>query len=548
MKKISLVVLSLILLLTSLPVTASASSLKLSVDNREVRFSDALPYRNGSTIMIPLRQTLAALGLKIGFAQSRAEISITASGAALYHKAGSDQIRFSDGRTLTLGAKSAVKHNRIYVPLSFFEQALGFAVSFHEDTGEAVIIASRGNEEVVKSVVQHLASGKYAELFDDYLEGEIKQVVSAEALKAGWEQLIAAIGSYSGIERIEPDSDTIRALLAFSKGKAVLTLQLNADNRVTGLSLKPIAPQADLPNGLTEEEVVFQADASYPLTGTLTLPKGASGPLPAVVLVHGSGPSDRDETVGTLKPFRDIAWGLAQKGIAVLRYEKRTYAYGQSFTPDMLSRFTVKEETVDDAIAAAKLLKDDKRIDASQVYVAGHSLGGMLAPRIDADGGNFAGLIILAGSTRTLWEIIADQNADYIATLGDQDPQKKANEAWLAAELERARSLGKLSDAEAMAQTLFGIPAFYFKEMDSRSAAELAPKLTKPIFVLQGEDDVQVYADKDYPLWQKALHHNVKASYKLYPGLNHFFADSKGSVSTNAQVIQDMAEWIKKPK
>jgi dienelactone hydrolase len=101
------------------------------------------------------------------------------------------------------------------------------------------------------------------------------------------------------------------------------------------------------------------------------------------VLVHGSGPQDRDETIGPNKPFRDLAWGLASQGIAVLRYEKRTKKHAMKLVL-IKNTITVKQETIDDALAAVALLRKTERIDPNRIFVLGHSLGGMLIPRIGA--------------------------------------------------------------------------------------------------------------------------------------------------------------------
>ncbi|MFC4601632.1 alpha/beta fold hydrolase [Cohnella hongkongensis] len=550
MRKIALLAAASALLLSSIPLTASASTsaFKLQVDNREVVFTDALPYRSGQDVMLPLRRTAQALGLKVEYLPASKEASIIGESVKATVKAGSSLARLGSGADVTFGAPAAVQSNRLFVPLSFFERTLGLATAVHEDTSTAAIFTEKQDDEVVQAIVEKLVSGEYRELSDLYFDDTMKRAVSPDALQAAWEQTTAVAGELTGT-KIQPAAAenagqrqyVVR--LAFTKMEAALTLNLNADNQVSGLWLTPVATQSPVPDHLIEEEIVVGEGTKYPLPGTLTLPKDASGPLAAVVLVHGSGPSDRDETVGSLKPFRDLAWGLAEQGIAVLRYDKRTYAHGQSFTPDMLATFTVKEESVEDAVAAAKLLKADKRIDAAKVYIVGHSLGGMLAPRIDADGGDFAGLAILAGSPRTLWEIIADQNAAILAAMEDGDPAKAANEALVAEELKKAQALASLSDEEAQAQTVFGQPAYYFKEMDSRGADELAAKLTKPVLVLQGEADVQVYADKDYVQWKEVLKNNDKASFKLYPGLNHFFAKSAES-RVDPQVVQDIADWI----
>ncbi|WP_082034103.1 alpha/beta hydrolase family protein [Cohnella kolymensis] len=252
-----------------------------------------------------------------------------------------------------------------------------------------------------------------------------------------------------------------------------------------------------------------------------------------------------------------ISLGACAAGVAVLRYDKRTFAHGRSFTPEMLAKFTVKEETVEDAIAASKLLKNDKRIDSARVFIVGHSLGGMLAPRIDAEGGSFAGLIIMAGTAREFWQISYDQNEAFIKAMDDNDPTKKTNEAWLAAELVKAQNIKNMSDEEAMAAVIFGVPAYYLKDMESHSTADLTVKLRKPVLIMQGEDDFQVFKDKDYTLWQDLLKENSNAAFKLYPGLNHAFVhyegDGKGTVeeykhpgNVEPQVIRDIADWILK--
>jgi len=548
MKKIALLTLTSALFVSSAPITASAAGIQLKINGKAVVFSDAKPYKNGSTAMIPLRQAAQALDLKVGFDSAANKATIERQDLKITVTPGSDQAVDADGKTIAIGAKAVAKHNRIYVPLSFFEHTLGLSAVY--DGAEAVIMAAQNHDDTARKIADLLASAAYQRLSDLYFDESLKQAVSADALKAGWEQIVSAAGDYIGVESIATNpqaAEQTDVTFEFSKAKAVLSLSFNASNQVISLWLKPVHAASPIPDDLVEEEVVLGEGSAYPLPGTLTLPKNANGPLTAVVLVHGSGPNDRDETVGAAKPFRDIAWGLAEQGIAVLRYDKRTLVYGKSFTPDTLAKFTVKDETVDDAIAAAKLLKSDKRIDASKVYIAGHSLGGMLAPRIDADGGDFAGLILLAGSTRTLWEIIADQNADFIAAMDDQDPKKKANEEWLAAELERARNISNLTDLQAQTQTVFGVPAYYFKEMDSRSAADLASEVTKPILVMQGGADVQVYANKDYPLLQSQLKSNSKASFKLYDGLNHFFVNPAApTAKVDDQVVQDMADWLKK--
>ncbi len=198
---------------------------------------------------------------------------------------------------------------------------------------------------------------------------------------------------------------------------------------------------------MMEERIVIGENTKYPLNGLLTLPADAATPVPAAVFVHGSGASNMDEKVGKLTPFKDLAQGLARHGIASVRYDKRTFAHGFKMLRDKGLEVTVKTETIDDAILATELLKKDPRIDPARVFIIGHSMGGMLSPRIDAEGGNYRGLIIMAGSPRKLEEIILDQNEAMLrSTKGFINRIVKKQVAKFAAMFE---GMYELSDEEA---------------------------------------------------------------------------------------------------
>ena len=156
------------------------------------------------------------------------------------------------------------------------------------------------------------------------------------------------------------------------------------------------------------EKIIVGSGSEFPLNGLLTIPEMGPPPHPAVVFVHGSGSSDTDGKTYKVRPFKDLAEGLAKRGIASIRYDKRSFAHPRKIAK-VLNTFTVREETIDDAIKAATILRNDSRIDSGRIFIAGHSMGGMLAPRIDAEGGNFAGLIILGGTPLRLEEVMKSQ-------------------------------------------------------------------------------------------------------------------------------------------
>lgn len=318
-----------------------------------------------------------------------------------------------------------------------------------------------------------------------------------------------------------------------------------------GTNAAPTPTAAPTPGIITvrEESVTVGAGTEYELGGTLTIPEGAEEPYPSVVLVHGSGPNDRDETIYGNKPFKDIAEYLTAKGIAVLRYDKRTFAH-QAKMADKYMNITVREETIDDAILASNLLKSDSRMDKDRVFVIGHSLGGMLAPRIDAEGGDFAGLILLAGSPRTLSDIILDQVTAAVETLtGDQ---KALGQQQLDALTSIFAELDKMSDEAAKGVDVGGASAYYFKEMAAHPAGSYLSDTEKPVLILQGSKDFQVYADKDYVEYQNLLGEKPNVTFKLYPELNHLFITSTTGTAEeymtpgniHSELLGDIAEWI----
>lgn len=304
---------------------------------------------------------------------------------------------------------------------------------------------------------------------------------------------------------------------------------------------------------MIQEHIIIGQGTDYPLKGLLTIPKGA-GPFPAVVLVHGSGSSNMDEKVGKLTPFRDIALGLAERGIASIRYDKRSFAHGMKLLRSG-TVITVWEETIEDALLAAALVRADRRIDAERVFLAGHSMGGMLAPRIECAGGDFRGLILLAGTPRRLEEVLLEQTEEITAGLS-------GIAGWIGRkQLARLRDsfagLYEITDREAKAKKLGGgTTLYYFQEMGQPTAADWLARTNKPMLVMQGEQDVQVKPEVDFALYQKLLGDRDNVTFKLYPGLNHAFVSARfRSIAQakkeftperhiGAQVLDDIANWI----
>ena len=303
---------------------------------------------------------------------------------------------------------------------------------------------------------------------------------------------------------------------------------------------------------MLEEKVVIKADERYPLNGILTLPDEHYWPCSAVVFVHGSGSSNMDEKIQKLTPFKDLAEGLAKLGVASIRYDKRSFAHGLKMVRSK-EVITVQQETVEDAVKAVEVLKEDTRI--KDAYIVGHSMGGMLAPRIDL-AADAKGLIIMAGSARNLHEIMLGQFEDMKAssnrfTKWILDKSTKKIEDTLT-------KLDSMSDEEAKKTSLGnGTTAYYFKEMMNYPTDELLRNTEKPVLILQGDADFQVSVKKDYELYQQICDGKENVSFKLYEGLNHAFVSYISKDITKAKneynverhipeyVMMDMVEWMK---
>jgi dienelactone hydrolase len=302
-------------------------------------------------------------------------------------------------------------------------------------------------------------------------------------------------------------------------------------------------------SSFTEQELSF-GDPEWALTGTLTMPN-TPGPHPAVVLVHGSGPLDRDETIGPNKPFRDLAWGLASQGVAVFRYDKRTLAYGARMAATVGDKITVKEEVVDDAVKALELVKGIEGIEPGRVFLAGHSLGAMLAPMIARSTESESGFIAMSAPGRQFEDIILDQ-ITYLANLdGTVTTEEQTQLDQLKMQVENVKKLEPGSSMTAD-QLPLGLPVAYWLSIKDYDPAEEASKLTEPMLVLHGEHDYQV-TKEDFTIWQTALNEKDNATLKSYPGLNHLFMAGTGTPTpeeynkeghVDESVIKDIVDWI----
>jgi dienelactone hydrolase len=412
------------------------------------------------------------------------------------------------------------------------------------------------DEDRARDLVGRLAAHDFAgavATFDD----QMSAALPVDKLQGVWSQIESQAGAFQRFESVEVkpagSGDTRVALVkaSFERAPLLVRVVFRGSDRVAGFFVAPgdtAASWQPPPYAKVDafEERPVQIGTSPALPGTLTVPKSGKS-LPVVVLVHGSGPNDRDETIGALKAFKDLAFGLASRGIAVLRYDKRT-----RMDPAAVVR-TQKDEVEDAAHAAVAMVRTQEGVDPSRVVLLGHSQGGYLAPRIAKADPSIKALVLLAASTRALEDSLVAQLA-YLATLDPSD-------AKLASALEQAKRFKasvespslKPDDAVAVPFASSTIPGSYFLDVRDYHPEKIAAALGIPILVLQGERDYQVTVADDFGAWKAALAHKKNATLRAYPGLNHAFATGDGPPSpadyakaghVDETVVDDIAAWV----
>jgi fermentation-respiration switch protein FrsA (DUF1100 family) len=434
---------------------------------------------------------------------------------------------------------------------------------WHFDVVALVLIAASAAAQtnpdpagIGRKALHYLLAERFPELTTMF-DAAMKENLTLDVLRA---RVSSELGSFGKAESVgdgivsrDNQLTLVTFPVTFTKTKVNVLFHIHESGELAAIHFRPAdspapatwqRPVYSKPDAFREQAITIGSDP-WKLGGTLTMPKG-EGRFPAVFLVHGPGPNDRDESMRANKVFADIAEGLSSRGIVVLRYDKRTLVYGRQMSQH---EFTLREETIDDALAAEAFLRSQPQVDPSRIFLLGHSLGGYAAPRIAREDGKLAGVIFLAANARPIQDLIREQT-QYLAAAGALPPEEAQKRLdSLAVETEKLNALAVGKDNPPV---VLGLPSAWLLDVKSYDPAAEAARLSIPLLFLQGGRDFQV-SMTDFERWKATLRTHPNATFKSFPDLNHLFISGKAKSvpaeylipsNVSADVITTISDWI----
>jgi uncharacterized protein len=324
-----------------------------------------------------------------------------------------------------------------------------------------------------------------------------------------------------------------------------------ANLRLLRSELASVATRAQPVRNAADTDVIIPA-VGFSLAGTLTMPQG-QGRLqhPAVILIAGSGPVDRDEVVAGIPIFAQLAARLAEQGFVVLRYDKR--GVGQS---GGRSERATLQDYADDLITTVKWLAKRKDIDPRHIAVAGHSEGGAVAMLAAAAENKIASLVLLAAPGTTGSELILEQQRHVLELLGTPESERQAK-IDLQKRIQAAVTTEKgwesvPPELRAQADTP------WFKSLLLFDPSKVMPRIKQPILIVQGDLDKQVFPHHADTLGELGRARKKAPPIEVVhlPGINHLLTPAEtGEVSEyvtlpdktiTPAVVKTIVEWLKK--
>lgn len=413
---------------------------------------------------------------------------------------------------------------------------------------------SQTNEELSISFVKKLERQQFDSCYSMF-DTSMANKFNATMLEKMWGSIPRYMGEYKGyttVESMKKDSiDVVAIRCTFEKTKMDLQFSFNDNKKIVGMFFVPpknktayVTPEYAQQNKYYETKISVKT-GTMSLPGALCVPNNIKNP-PVVILLAGSGPNDKDETIGPNKALKDLAIGLASNGIATYRYDKRTLVYGKD-----MKDVTINTEVIDDAISAVAVIKKNPDYKDSKIFIVGHSLGAMCAPLVASKCSAVNGIILLAGNARPLEDVVLEQY-NYIFGLDSIDASEKKEILDYTYKMNTVKDSKALKTAKKEDLPL-NLESKYWQSLVNYNQVQVAKKVKQPILVLQGERDYQVTMT-DFNLWKQNLSDKTKNQFISYPTLNHLFMKGEGKSTpaeyekqgnVDKQIIIDIANWVK---
>ncbi len=388
------------------------------------------------------------------------------------------------------------------------------------------------NQKIGQNFVETLLSEKNFEKALTFLDVSIKDQITIDLLSKTSEQLDAQLGAYQNTISVTDKGNIFSYYTQFKNTALDFDISFKED-KIVGFFLKQ------------HQEVNVNdykiKSGTIDLKGTLLEAKNSTI---LIVFIHGSGPNDRDETIGPNKLFKDMAEAFLKEGIASYRFDKRTKSNPETFSDES----TVEDEVVYDAIAIVNHFRSSEKFKNHKIVLIGHSLGAFMMPKI-ANSIAIDKAVMMAGNARDLQDVIIDQ---YVY-LNNLNPTKEGEDEIIKVKKEVSLlTSNKINTTASSDELPLGLSAKYWQSLLDYKPLVEVKKVTIPLLILNGERDYQVTM-KEFNLWKKTLK-NTKTQFISYPKLNHLFIAGEGKPSpeeysvkgeVDKKVIQDIITFCK---
>lgn len=373
-------------------------------------------------------------------------------------------------------------------------------------------------EDIASRYIEAFIAQDYRVLGNFHMTFKMKWSLNNRAYKSIKDQIEEEFGAFEevvGIEEYEYNGYMVVSQTSrFKNMYGDLNILFDDQNRIAGFRY---AYNKTYQENDTSYDVIFGTE--FPLPGSLLIPNNEKA-VPAVIIVHGSGPSNRDGEIGGSAVYFDLAVGLERKGIASLRYDKRTYVYTDAADYDM-SEFTVYDETIDDVVSAYKFLSVQPGIDSERIYIIGHSLGGYLIPRIAEELPEAAGFVMIAPNASPIEDLMVLQT-EYLYGLDGN--LSKTEKKGIQAVKDTAEIIRNLQPGDNYASSeLFNAPVSYWLDLQNYNPVLELRNVERPVIIIHGDRDYQVNTS-EYERWKDTALNLANVRSVLIPGLNHLMA------------------------